>query len=169
MQAWGIEPSLDGYMASVQAMKECGLEDRVHLQNVTAQEFVEQTDIADPDLVVLGFVLHEILGADGEAGVQDFLLSLTRRFPSMAIIVIEVDHQPRNPTIMRHDLARAYYNPYYLFHHFTNQRLEDGEYWRGLFSRLGFAIHAEETTDPRMDSTGLELGFLLRSGADSLK
>ncbi len=162
LEAWGIEPSIDGYAASVQAIKASGLADRVRLQNLTAQQFVAQDDIPEPDVVVLGFVLHEILGAEGEAGVRDFLSMLTARFPRMAIIVIEVDHRPRDRAIMKHELARAYYNPYYVFHHFTNQRLETRKFWERLFYDLDLAIVATGTTDPRMDSTGLELGFALR-------
>ncbi len=162
LEAWGIEPSVDGYAASLQAIKESGLADRVHLQNLTAQEFVAQDDVPDPDVVVLGFVLHEILGAEGEAGVREFLSMLTARFPRMAIIVIEVDHRPRDRAIMKHGLAQAYYNPYYAFHHFTNQRLETRLFWEQLFQDLDLSIVASGTTDPRMDSTGLELGFALQ-------
>jgi 2-ketoarginine methyltransferase len=66
---------------------------------------------------------------------------------------------------MRHGLSLAYYNAYYLWHPFTNQRLETVAFWEELFAECQLKIVAREYTDPRVDSTGLEVGYLLRKRA----
>jgi 2-ketoarginine methyltransferase len=111
---------------------------------------------------VLGFVLHEILGQDGERGVIDFLSEIRRENPGAHVVVIEVSDQIHDRTQMQHGLARSYYNPYYLLHYFTNQKLETHEYWLSVFARAGFEVLARATTSAEVDSTGLELGYLLR-------
>jgi 2-ketoarginine methyltransferase len=110
----------------------------------------------------MGFVLHEILGQEGEAGLIKFLSQLTDRFPDICIIVIEVDNVIDNPRLMQHGLSLAYYNPYYLLHPFTNQRLESQAFWDNLFEKCQLKILAKEAIDPRVDSTGLEIGYLLQ-------
>lgn len=162
LQAIGLEPDAAGYQAAVELVHGEGLTGRIRLIHGGARELFEAELPDPPDLTVLGFVLHEILGQDGEAAVIDFVRQLTRRFPNIHIIVIEVDQQSENPTIMRHGLSLAYYNPYYLFHPFTQQTLQPAAFWRALFARAGLAILAEQTVCPDVDSTGLEIGFLLR-------
>jgi 2-ketoarginine methyltransferase len=40
--------------------------------------------------------------------------------------------------------------------------LETRAYWEKLFAEAGLSIVGFTTTDPHVDSTGLELGYLLR-------
>lgn len=163
IEAWGVEPALDTWQAATELVRRNGLEERIHIVHAGALEFLHTADRSiQPDFTVLGFVLHEILGQSGEAGVEEFLLGLTDRYPDLDIIVIEVDNQLDAPEKMRHGLSLAYYNPYFLFHPFTSQRLETREYWERLFERCGLEIVARQVVDARVDSTGLELGYLLR-------
>ncbi|MGZ4106951.1 MAG: 2-ketoarginine methyltransferase, partial [Tumebacillaceae bacterium] len=118
----------------------------------------------EPDFIVLCFILHEILGQEGVAGVERFLTRVVERFPNINIIVIEVDDRIDDPSIMQHGLSLAYYNPYYLLHYFTRQKLESKTYWEALFARCGLEILAEDTVDHEVESTNLELGYLIRRG-----
>lgn len=161
LEAIGVEPDAGGFDAARALVEREALTDRITLIHGGARELFAAELPHPPDLTVLGFVLHEILGQDGEAAAIDFLRQLTRRFPELHVIVIEVDHQPDNPAVMRHGLSLAYYNPYYLFHPFTQQALMPVAYWRELFGRAGLDILAEQTVDREIDSTGLEVGFLL--------
>jgi 2-ketoarginine methyltransferase len=160
--AWGVEPSAESCREAERMIADHGLSGRVRIVNASAAEFMRSGSEVEPDFVVLGFVLHEILGQDGVAGVRDFLTTLVGRFPDLHLIVIEVDQQMDNPEVMRHGLSLAYYNPYYLLHAFTSQRLETPAFWERLFVECGLEIAAKEHTDPEVDSTRLEVGYLLR-------
>jgi len=43
---------------------------------------------------------------------------------------------------MAHPLALAYYNPYYLIHKVTEQRLEKVAFWEALFDEAGVRVCA---------------------------
>jgi 2-ketoarginine methyltransferase len=162
IEALGVEPDPAGYAAARDHVRAAGLDHRIRLACASATEFMAGTDPFEPDFLVLGFVLHEILGQSGVAGVEDFIQRTIRRFPDVHLIVIEVDDRIDRPASMGHGLALAYYNPYYLLHPFTQQRLESVQFWRELFGRVGLTILDEASVDPRVDSTELEVGFLLR-------
>jgi 2-ketoarginine methyltransferase len=81
--------------------------------------------------------------------------------PGARLVVVEVDHRPDDPTVMRHGLGLAYYNPYYLLHQITRQRLATTDFWRELFAEAGAEILAWRACDPEVDSTGLEFGCVL--------
>ncbi|MDQ0418698.1 2-ketoarginine methyltransferase [Croceifilum oryzae] len=162
IEAWGTEPSEGGYNEAVRLIQERGLENRIRLSNLNAIDFFHQKIDYEPDFLVLGFVLHEILGQEGEEGVAQFLQMVTDRFPDIHLIVIEVDNRIDDPQIMRHGLSRAYYNPYYLLHYFTEQKMETEAFWDQLFGRCGLTIVSKDTTDQNVDSTGLEIGYLLK-------
>jgi 2-ketoarginine methyltransferase len=162
IEAWGVEPDRAGYEAAAALVAQERLGDRIHLTCAGAVEFFAQPVDFVPDLTVLGFVLHEILGQQGEAGVIAFLEGIIRRFPDIHIVVIEVDARLADAASMQHPLALAYYNGYFLFHPFTRQQLEPIAFWERVFARAGLDIIARDTTDTEVDSTGFEVGFLLR-------
>lgn len=164
IEAWGVEPDQEGFKQALELVYQHHLEKRIHLINDSAVGFLASNIEYQPDFVVLGFVLHEILGQEGEEGVVSFLRELTHRFPKLYLIVIEVDLQVENPQIMRHGLATAYYNPYYLIHPFTQQRLETQIFWEQIFMQSQLEVLRKETTHVYVDSTGLEIGYLLRRG-----
>lgn len=162
IKAWGVEPDEGSYRKAIELAQQNGLEDRVRFSCNSALGFLQEKLDYEPDFAVLGFVLHEILGQEGEVGVRNFLCELTDRFPRLHLIVIEVDLQIDNPQVMRHGLALAYYNPYYLLHPFTKQRLESLSFWEHLFECSQLEILRKESADAHIDSTGLEVGYLLR-------
>lgn len=163
IQAWGAEPDRGAYEEGLCLVEQAGLVDRIRLQNASAAEFLANPPAAcNPDLIVFGFVLHEILAQDGEEGVVELLRAVVERFPQINIVVIEVASEMDNPAIMRHGLATNFWNPYFLIHYFTPQRLEKQAFWERIFEIAGLRVARLITTDPAVDSTGLELGYLLR-------
>ena len=101
------------------------------------------------------------MGQRGREEVVRFLSTIRKSCPKSAIAVIEVDDQIATPGVMQHGLAKAYYNPYYLLHYFTNQKLLTPSEWESIFHDAGYAVTAKDTTSLNVDSTGLELGYLL--------
>jgi hypothetical protein len=133
---------------------------RIQLVNQSAETCLE-TLKPGPDLILLTFVLHEVLGQSGDAGVRTFLDRLVAAAPTAHLLIIEVDNRHTDLAMMRHGYACTYYNGYYLLHPFTNQRLETRAYWKALFAACGLQEVAVASTSPYTDSTGLEMGFLL--------
>ena len=119
---------------------------------------------AGPDgypLFIAAFLLQELLEQDGRTAVVDLVSHIVRDYAYLA--VVEVDHRPTDHTVMRQGLGLAYYNPYYLLHVLTEQRLEKTSFWLDLFDDAGAAVVSRRSVDPRVDSTGLEFGCLLAS------
>ena len=156
---------VDSFAPSIERARkksvERGLADCVSFVSAQAEEFVHLLPPGGTaPCFIAGFSLQEILEQKG----YDAVVSLVRTVlePEGAhLIVIEVDHRPEDACVMRHGLGLAYYNPYYLMHQVTEQRLEVTEFWKTLFAKSDAEIKALFTTDPEIDSTGLELGFLL--------
>lgn len=160
--AVGVEPDRKGHTRSTRAIAASANASRIRLYCASGQEFIAGTDERDADALIVAFVLQEILGQDGREGVLAFLRATVSRFPDAHMVVIEVDDQSGNPAAMRHALARSYYNPYFLVHPFTRQSLAGPDFWKALFAEAGLALVGEATTDPAVDSTGFEIGFLLK-------
>jgi 2-ketoarginine methyltransferase len=166
VRAWGAEPDAGGYAEAVRLIGASGVEDRIRLVHASASEFLCcPPPECDPDLIVFGFVLHEVLAQEGEDAVIALLRGVVDRFPRINVVVIEVANQIDNAAIMRHGLATNFWNPYFLVHYFTRQQLERRMFWDALFAKAGLRTIALVTTDPHVDSTGLELGYLLRGPA----
>ncbi|MEG4629484.1 2-ketoarginine methyltransferase [Microcoleus sp. AR_TQ3_B6] len=161
LKAWGVEPSKGGYQAAVELVRRSGLEERIVLTNASALELLESPFKHEPDFLIVGYVLQEVLGQDGESGVSKFLTGILERFPDIYIIVIEIEDQITNKKIMGHSMSLAFYNPYYLLHYFTNQRLEKLEFWERLFEKCQLEVKAKKFADINVDSTDLTVGYLL--------
>jgi len=163
VRGWGVEPDEGGFAEAVQLVDERGMADRIALVNRSATKFFsEPPPGCTPDLVVFGFVLQEILEQEGEKAVVELLTAVVGAFPQIDIAVIEVADVVADPSIMRHGLAANFWNPYFLLHSFTEQRLETHQYWSELFEGIGLRVAAFVSTDRNVDSSGVELGYLLR-------
>lgn len=162
LKAIGVEPDNNGCEKARNLIKKESLEHRISVINSNAIEFFNTTRL-EPDLIIISFVLHEILGQSEETGVKKFLKNIIQRYPSIDLIIIEVDDKFDKIDIMQHRLALAYYNPYYLLHYFTNQKLATLCYWENLFHECGLEIIVKDHPNKFVDSTCLEVGFLLRS------
>jgi len=160
--AIGVEPDETSHAQSAVDIGLGELAERIRLYRSTAQDFIQGTHERNADALIIAFVLQEILGQDGRQGAVQFLRQVAAKFPDSHIVVIEVDNRAGDAAAMSHPLALSYYNPYYLVHYFTKQELEGPDFWRKLFSEAGLRLVAQATTDPDVDSTGFELGFLLQ-------
>lgn len=161
-QALGVEPSAESCRAAAALIADHGLQHRVRVVQGEALEFLERPGTFAPNFLVIGCVLHEILGQEGEAGACGFLTRLIERYPDLHIIVLEVDNRVDDAAAMQHGLGLAYYNPYYLLHVVTPQRLEPLPFWEDLFASCELEIVARDAVDREVDSTGLLVGWLLR-------
>lgn len=165
MRAVGIEPDADAVDAARRWVSEQPAGDRVTIEQAGAVEWMARTaerpDLA-PDLAILAFVIHEVLGQEGEPGVRRLLTGLFDAAPDLDLVVIDVDLRSADQAAMTHPLARNYYTAYFLLHPFTGQRLMPRAWWERLFADCGLTVAASGATDPSMDSTGFEIGWLLR-------
>lgn len=161
MRAVGIEPNADAVEAARQWVAAQPTADRVTVEQAGALEWLART-AEKPDLAILAFVIHEVLGQEGEPGVRRLLGGLFDNAPDLDLAVIDIDLCSDDPAAMAHPLARNYYNAYFLMHPFTGQRLMPRLWWEELFTDCGLTAVAFGTTDPAMDSTGIEIGWLLR-------
>jgi len=161
LRAVGIEPDADAVEAARQWVIGQPSRDRVRVEQAGALEWLATTE-DKPDLAILAFVIHEVLGQDGEPGVRRLLSGLFDSAPDVDLVVIDIDLRSSDPVAMAHPLARNYYNAYFLMHPFTGQRLMSREWWERLFADCGLTVVEFGTTDPAMDSTGIEIGWLLR-------
>jgi len=167
LKAWGVEPNLGGYNEACTLVKDTNMADRIRLYNRSTTEFIHNPPAdCQPDLMVLGFVLHEILAQEGKEAVIGLLRLIIQRFKKINIVVIEVINEIDNPKFMRHGLAKNFWNPYYLLHYFTLQKLEKKSFWEAVFESAGLRVIDLITTDQNVDSSGLELGYLLRSKSE---
>lgn len=168
VSALGVDPEPDSIRTGKKLMKDRGLDDRVQMRVASAWD---APDLAAPSEVVCfstAFVLQEMLEQENRAQVVKLVAEVFARHPSAYWIVVEVDNQAANRSAMAHELAAAYYNPYFLIHHLTEQRLETDDFWKDLFREAGADIALQLTTNPYVDSTGFELGYLLRARQDDV-
>ncbi|WP_432741949.1 2-ketoarginine methyltransferase [Streptomyces sp. JH002] len=161
----GVDPDAGNTTAAVQLAEAAGMSARTDFVTATGTEYMAGFDEPDHggDCYVASFVLQEILQQDGEEALVVMLKTLFERAPGARLAVVEVDHRPEDSAVMQHGLANAYYNPYYLIHRVTEQRLETKEFWQDLFRRAGVRTASWRTADPAVDSTGLAFGCLLEA------
>ncbi|MFC5747158.1 methyltransferase [Actinomadura rugatobispora] len=164
MRAVGIEPDAAAVEAAREWVATQPTADRVRVEQAGALEWLA-SGAERPDLAVLAFVIHEVLGQEGEEGVRRLLTELFEAAPDLDLVIVDIDLQSSDEAAMKHPLAQNYYNAYYLMHPFTRQRLETRAWWEALFADCGLEIAASSLTDPAMDSTGMEVGWLLRRRA----
>lgn len=158
----GMDPNLESTVIGAQQAVDRKLSDRVVLHHG------EAADVARLELPAQGhgtafmtaFILQEVLEQHGEAAVEDLLRVTLETYPEALWLVVEMDYKPSSP-IMAHGLAQTFYNPYFLLHAITEQRLETDDYWQKLFTRVGLKCLKVEHPLDRVDSTGLQMGYLL--------
>jgi 2-ketoarginine methyltransferase len=162
IQAVGIEPNRGAYEAGLEQIRAAGLEDRVSLVNVDALDY----EIREaPDFILIGFVLHEIIAQIGRTGLVTYLRKLCRKFSSSYLMVMEVDYNIDNREVMRSPVGLGYYNPYFLLHPFTDQRLLPKRGWDEIFAEAGYETVIDEVTSAQADPTGLGICYVLKPAA----
>jgi 2-ketoarginine methyltransferase len=154
--AIGVEPS-ESFENAVRAVDQAGLADRIKIIHADGLGF----DVPpDTDFLLFAFVLQEILPQIGEDALIAYFCKLRESGFGGAVLAIEVEYDPDNQAVLRTPIGRGYYNPYYLLHPLTNQRLMPIRRWKELFARAGYRLAAEQTVDACVDPSGLELGLV---------
>ncbi|MEU3019748.1 2-ketoarginine methyltransferase [Nocardiopsis sp. NPDC007018] len=165
LPAVGVDPEPASVRAGEELMRRRGLDDRVRLRVAGAEDAPELDLGSGPVCLVSAFVLQELLEQRGRDAVVGLVREVFAHRPDAHWIVIEVDNRIDDRTAMAHRLALAYYNPYFLVHYLTEQRLERDRFWHELFTEAGAEVERQRTADPRVDSTGFLLGYRLRADA----
>lgn len=162
----GLDPDPRSVAAAARAAERHGIADRISVRVGGATPLPDLSDEEGPFCFLTAFVLQEVLEQEGREAIVELLTSAFTRHPDAHWIVIEVDDREDDPAVMEKPMALAYYNPYFLIHHLTEQKLERADFWRQLFQEVGLRVKAVEVADPSYDSLGLKMGFLL-SRADT--
>lgn len=157
----GVEPDQGARSAAQAEANERGLDNL----RVVAGDALNFDDAGVPrppgTLYITAFVLQELLEQAGEAAVVKLLADTFVQDPAAAWIVIEVDRRHPLP-VEDSGLALGYYNPYFLIHRITEQRLAPISEWRRLFDMAGLEVVAEVFPERNYDSLGIKFGHLLR-------
>lgn len=154
-----VDPSQEALVEAERVIAARELSGRIQL--ALGDAFAPPNPQREPDFILAAFTLQEILGSSGEDILVERMTSAAQHWPDARWIVVEVDHQPGSD-VMRMMYGLGYYNPYFLLHPLTRQRLLPRLEWIRIFERAGLAVQEELTADPAVDPTGFELGFLLR-------
>ncbi|MGW6742296.1 2-ketoarginine methyltransferase [Streptomyces sp. NPDC055025] len=158
----GVEPDEVGSRLAAERVEAEGLSDRITIHRGRAADAAAFELPTDGTLCFLtAFVLQEMLEQESESAVEELLRKTMENHPGAHWLVIEVDHQLDDPGTMAHALGLSYYNPYFLLHVITEQRLEKRAFWDELFDRARLDVVDFAHPDVRVDSTALELGYLL--------
>lgn len=157
----GLDPEPASVQAASLAAKRYGISDRVDVRIGSATAIPDLSQEAGPLCFITAFVLQEILEQSGRAAVLNLLKTTFDRYPDSHWVVVEVDQRATDPTVMNTGLGLGYYNPYYLIHHLTEQRLESVAFWKQLFEEARLRVLAIEHPDSAYDSLELKVGLLL--------
>ncbi|MEU8542183.1 2-ketoarginine methyltransferase [Streptomyces sp. NPDC048717] len=161
----GVDPTPGSIDNARRAAAERGMAEQVAFVNATAEDYMAKAEPAraGAPCFVTAFSLQEILEQRGRDATVEVVRTAVAHAPGAHLAIVEVDHRPLDPAVTRHGLGNAYYNPYYFLHQITEQRLETRAFWEQLVEEAGGEVIACMTTAPEVDSTGLELGFLVRA------
>lgn len=166
IRAIGVEPDPDSVLLAKELVERSGISDRVTVYQGTTADALHLDLPRDGSLCFLtSFVLQEMLEQEGEESVRALLATALSIYPRAHWLVVEVDHQPTDRKVMAHGLGLSYYNPYFLLHAITEQRLIEKTHWEAIFAAAGAEVVALAHPPTNVDSTDLELGYLLRSAA----
>ena len=161
LRAIGVEVAPETVASARRHIAEAGLDDRVTIVQSTAQDYFPA---AQPDVIVIAFVMHEIRETAGRDGTVKFLRTLAERYPQARLVVVEVCDpygEGRETEVMEDAQGRGYYNYYLWLHAVTHQRLQTRAEWLSIFEEAGYRLIAEDGVDEVVDPTGFEIGFAL--------
>ncbi len=159
LRAIGVEENAESCMEGRRVVAARGMEARIEIVNSDIRNFVPPES---PDFIMFSFVLHELVAQLGEDGLVAFLRGLGARFPESYLLAIEVDDASKsNPDVFESGIGRGYYNYYFMLHPFTNQRLLSDSQWQRIFESAGYRLIDRQIVDPEVDSSGLEIGYVL--------
>lgn len=158
----GIETKLETVRFGNQLALENYLTDRVKIIQGKDTSVADISSLLGPFCFITAFVLQEILEQSGREAILHLLTEIFVKHPDSNLIVIEVDNRKEDHQMLSSGLGQAYYNPYYLIHNITIQKLEKRVFWEQLFAEAKLNIVDVQYPDPEYDSLKLKVGFLLR-------
>ncbi len=130
----GVDVSAEAIADGTARTQAEGLADRVHLFTEDISKLVElPAAVSGIDVATTFFVLHELLYS-GAPRVIEFLKGFRRNFPSVPLLVFEVDRP--TPEEMRRRPGMAI--PYYLQHDLSHQKPIARREWLPMFQAAGF-------------------------------
>ncbi|MBL7789365.1 MAG: hypothetical protein JNL75_05970 [Chitinophagales bacterium] len=160
----GLDPEQKSIDKGNFYLLESGLKERVSFIKGTINE-ISKLGNTDSELknvcFIAAFVLQEVLEQTGEESIIEFLTKLFTIYPNAAFVIIEVDNKFNDREIFKNDLALSYYNPYFLLHTLTKQRLVEKSFWVKLFEKSGLVVNHYVYPSSNYDSLELKIGFLL--------
>jgi 2-ketoarginine methyltransferase len=158
----GLEPHPESVGAADEFLRRQGLTHRVSLvQADVASYFQRSASEPAPDAIIFAFVLHELVGPEGDDEVLRLLRTIRKTYPQTHLLVVETMLVGWNDSRLRTGIGRGYYNPYFLTQRMTDQRLQPLEVWLSLFSRAGYRLRTSRPISAEVDPGQLEVGFLL--------
>ncbi|MBJ7353918.1 MAG: methyltransferase domain-containing protein [Thermoleophilaceae bacterium] len=162
--AFGIEPDEGARKVAEVAAARRGLANLKILAGDALHIPTEAQGLPPGTCYITAFVLQEVLEQSGRAAVVGLLQRTFDADPEATWVVIEVDR--RHPLSTEpSDLALGYYNPYFLIHRLTEQRLLPVEDWKAIYDEAGVEVVREVFPNPTYDPLGIKFGHLLRRGA----
>jgi 2-ketoarginine methyltransferase len=162
IRAIGLEPDASAAQLARAKIAEQGLASRVQIVEGSAEEVPAiLSDATGVPVVLAAFVLQELLEQHGADYIAELLTSSRAANANAYWVVVEVDHGPMALADLSSPLALGYYNPYYLIHSITEQRLESDSFWRAIFSRSGYEVVDVSHPVATYDSTDLKTAYLL--------
>lgn len=160
-QAIGIEPDDSSVLVARDLIARSGLTDQAVVKKGDLETIADLEGLPSKTVFVVAFVLQEALEQSGEDEIVAILGRIKALHPHGKIVVIEVDRADRDTTKMMSALGLGYYNPYFLIHRLTEQRLEPPSFWEEIFSNAGWKVDRRVYPEPSYDSLQLKIGFLL--------
>ncbi|WP_343211467.1 methyltransferase domain-containing protein (plasmid) [Aliisedimentitalea scapharcae] len=160
-KALGIEPDDASVKVANDLIAKSDLGGRAEILKGDLELVADLDAIPRNTVFVIAFVLQEALEQSGRSKVVEILRRLKKRHPLGKVVVIEVDRADRDSEKMTSELGLGYYNPYFLLHRLTEQKLETPEFWNDVFSEAGWDIARQTHPETSYDSLGLKIGYLL--------
>lgn len=162
----GVDPEPESVKSANDKSKELGLSDRVQFVRGSSADIPIEENDERSICFLTAFVLQEILEQDSRSAIQEMIKTRISGRQNRYWSIIEVRNEYDNHSVMRDELALSYYNPYFLIHCLTEQKLEKADFWEELFAESGVSVVATTTTRPSYDDTELKIGYLL-SGVET--
>ncbi len=141
VECYGIDLAPEAVEEGNRALRETGLQARVHLTALDISR-IEQAPLPAIDAATVFFVLHELLFF-GEDVLLNFLRDFRRLFPGTPLIVCEAVRPPAEE-MRKHPGISVYY---FLYHDLTQQKPVDAGAWKVLFRAAGFQSIEERQLD----------------------
>jgi len=161
VKAIGLEPDAESVKIAKLLVDENDLGNRIEVRSGDFSELSAQEDLPSATVFIIAFVLQEVLEQSGRSTVINVLRQIRSLQPNSNIVVVEVDRDEENSEKMTSKLGLGYYNPYFLIHRLTEQRLERPDFWREVFEEAGWRIKMKTYPRPDYDPLALKIGFLL--------